>query len=340
MLGENLLIKLWETLTKDGIGSLASPWQIKREGKAHTEVRRNEMLTIAQAEHDIEQIKQGKKQLLQNGTLINLAAPESIDNGIDHLGRIEPIFSLESFSQKAEQRKRVEEIQQEININTIINLAEEELLRSQQEAVAEEVDSDWLLRWRDYAKNTKNDELRNFWARTLAGEIKSPGSYSLRTLDFIKNLSQDEAISISKLGKFSISNFIFKCPILAEKGIDFNFLLQMDDLGVLSGVQGGEVSGLTLNLKSQSQDRFFNVITNRNKVLLVESDDQHKTLSLGCYKISRIGTEILSLGDFEADEDYMKNLGQHIKTQGFNVKIALWTQTSNESGRYFHAQDL
>lgn len=61
MLGEKLLIKLWETLAKDGVGSLASPWQIKREGKAHAEVRRDEMLTIAQAEVEVEQIKQGKR---------------------------------------------------------------------------------------------------------------------------------------------------------------------------------------------------------------------------------------------------------------------------------------
>ena len=62
MLGEELLIKLWETLTKDGIGSLASPWQIKREGKAHAEVRRVEMLMLAQAEVEAEQSKNPRSQ--------------------------------------------------------------------------------------------------------------------------------------------------------------------------------------------------------------------------------------------------------------------------------------
>jgi len=41
--GENLLIKLWETLADKGIGSLFKPWQIKREGKATAEVQAEAM---------------------------------------------------------------------------------------------------------------------------------------------------------------------------------------------------------------------------------------------------------------------------------------------------------
>lgn len=183
MLGEKLLIKLWETLTKDGIGTLASPWQIKREGKAHSQVRRDEMLMLAQAEVEAEQIKLGKKKLLDDGRLIELSDPENKEDVfVDYLGRLEPTISLDSFSEKIGQQRKAEEIQQEININKTIGLAEEELLRSQQEPSEKEVDSDWLSRWRDHAKSTNNEELRQIWARTLAGEVKSPGSYSLRLL--------------------------------------------------------------------------------------------------------------------------------------------------------------
>ena len=39
-----------------------------------------------------------------------------------------------------------------------------------------------------------SEELQTLWGRTLAGEIKSPGSYSLRTLDFLKNLSHKPGV--------------------------------------------------------------------------------------------------------------------------------------------------
>lgn len=41
--GEKLAIKMWETLFEKGIGSLLTPWQELREGRARNEVRRNEM---------------------------------------------------------------------------------------------------------------------------------------------------------------------------------------------------------------------------------------------------------------------------------------------------------
>lgn len=341
MLGEKLLIKLWETLANDGIGSLASPWQIKREGKAHAEVRRDEILMLAQAEVEAEQIKLGKKKLLDDGRLIELRDPKNEeDHPVEYLGRREPTISLDSFSEKVEQQRKAEAIQQEININKIIGLAEEELLRSQQEPSEKEVDSDWLSRWRDHAKSTNSEELRQIWARTLAGEVKSPGLYSLRTLDFIKNLSQEEAMAISKLGQFVVDRSIFKCSQLEKQGIDFNFLLQMDDLGIINGVQGGQVSGLELTFTSREANKFSNLLINRNQILLIEAEDPNKELALGCYQISKIGAEVLSLGDFNANEDYMRELGEEIKKKGFDVKIARWVQTHEKYGQYFNAQPI
>ena len=341
MLGEKLLIKLWETLAKDGVGSLASPWKIKREGKAHTEVRRDEMLTLAQAEVEVAQIKQGKKKLLPNGKLIELSdSAENHDRDIDYLGRVESVINFDELTEKIEQQNKAEEIQQEINLNKTIHLAEEELLRSKEECPQEDVEPDWIFRWRENAKNTKSEEIRQIWARTLAGEVKSPGSYSLRTLEFIKNLSQNEAIAISKLGKFVIDQSIFKTPRLEEDGIDFSFLLMMDDLGILKGVQGGDVSGLQLTIKSREPAKYTNNLVNRNLILLIESDDANKELKLNCYQISKIGTEVLSLGDFSADEPYMKSIGEKIKSHGFDVKLALWVPTGNGYGNYFNAHSL
>ena len=50
--GEKLVIKLWETLAEKGVGSLLSPWQAGRDGRARIEVRRQEILILAQAEKD------------------------------------------------------------------------------------------------------------------------------------------------------------------------------------------------------------------------------------------------------------------------------------------------
>lgn len=52
--GEQLVIRLWDTLSEKGVGSLLRPWQMKREGMAQIEIRRAELLALAQAEKDAE----------------------------------------------------------------------------------------------------------------------------------------------------------------------------------------------------------------------------------------------------------------------------------------------
>lgn len=340
MPGEKLLIKLWNTLAKGGVGSLLTPWQIKRVGRAWTEVRCEELLMLTQAEKDARDIKEGKKTLLEDGRLVQI--PDANDGEVktDEYGRIEPTLFLESTAEKISNFKRAEEIQQEININRTLYLVEEELLRSKQEPSDKEVDPDWLFRWREAAKNTNNEQLRDIWAKTLAGEVKSPGSYSLRTLEFIRNISQDEALAISLLGQFAVGRSIFKTKRLEEAGIDFGFLLQMDDLGILHGVQGGDLSGLVLNFNSQVSDRFFTVIINRNLVLTVASDDPSKKLSLECYQISKVGAELLSLGDFNADEGYMREIGTKIGGQGFTVEIGQYLPIGPDRGRILNAEKI
>jgi Protein of unknown function (DUF2806) len=339
MSGEQLLIKMWETIAKDGISSLASPWQIKREGKAFAVVRRNEMLMLAQTEMDANEIKLGKKKLLPDGKLIEIHN-DLLNGDVDFHGRIEPILDLADISEKVSQQKKAHDLQEEVNLSKTIILAEDELLRSNQEPSNEEVDPDWYTRWRENAKSVRNDELRRIWARTLAGEVKSPGTYSLRTLDLIKNLSQADAVAISKLGQFSIRDLIIKCAYLKENGIEFEFLLHMDDLGIMSGVQGGEISGLEFNLNSIEKDKFRGSLISRNKILLIESDDPSKKLSLPCYKLTKIGAEILSLGDFNTDDQYMREIGVLIKNKGFDVKLATCVRVSSNSVNYSNAELL
>ncbi len=315
------IIKLWEVLKKHGIGSLASPEQIKLKGMAHAEVRYSEKLMMAQAEKDTQDIIQGKKQYLIDGNigkLIDLS--DSDDKTTDML---EPKTTINDFSRKIEQQKHAEEIQQEINVNKALHSTEEELFKSQQEPSEKEVTSDWLRRWRDNAKDITNDELRQLWAKILAGEVKSPGSYSLRTLEFMRSISQEDAQLIGKLGPFvSIEGIIFKVPLLDKVGIDFDFLLRVDELGIIGGVENrGSKANLCL-IESLTENKYSNNIINNNLILIIEAKKYSKRLALESYRISKVGVEVFSLGNFSANEEYMREIGEQIKSQGFDVQIA------------------
>ena len=77
--GEKLVIKLWETLAEKGVGSLLSPWQTIREGKARNNLRREELLMLAQAEVDTADIRAGRKRLEMDGGLRLLTNEQPTD---------------------------------------------------------------------------------------------------------------------------------------------------------------------------------------------------------------------------------------------------------------------
>lgn len=338
MIGDKLIGKLWDTVARDGIGSLASPWQTRRQGRANVDARRDELLLLAQTEMDIADIKAGRKVFTEDRKLINITQDGSdkplvlLDNG-----RVEPYFTLGNIEENAAIRTKANDMQAQINLTKTVLYAEEELELAQKEGSDEDVDSDWFTRWRECAEKVSNDELQRLWARTLAGELVSPGTYSLRTLEFIRNLSQYEAKQISNLAPYVIDGSVFQVKCVKDAGIQFSYLLEMEDLGILSGVKGG---GLQRELQSRTQNKFESALFYNNKVLLIKSDEPHKMLRCSCYKVTRIGEEVLKLGTFPMDPEYLEQIGQTIKSQGFDVIIADWVQTTPEYGNYYNAVTL
>src|SRR6218665_3645581 len=115
--GEKLVIKLWETLTEKGIGGLLSPWQATRERRVRNEVRRNEILMLAQAETDAADIRSGKKQLRPDGTLL-LTSAGGIPPAADE--RIEPTLSLSAAVEYGRRATAAAAARSEINATKAI----------------------------------------------------------------------------------------------------------------------------------------------------------------------------------------------------------------------------
>ena len=148
--------------------------------------------------------------------------------------------------------------------------------------------------------------------RVLAGENKSPGSFSLRTLEFLKNLSKQEAIEVAKFSQFAVSDVVLRGneALLEAEGINLNTLLRMEELGVVTGV---ESVGLVRTLSSRRADRFERTLVSHSRVLVVRHDDATKKLLLKVWALTQVGREVIRLGTFEANEAYLRSLGVAIR---------------------------
>ena len=48
-----------------------------------------------------------------------------------------------------------------------------------------ELDDDWLNVFERYAEDASTERMQRLWGRVLSGEVRKPGSYSMRTLRFL-----------------------------------------------------------------------------------------------------------------------------------------------------------
>lgn len=339
--GEKLVIKLWETITEKGIGSLLTPWQTIREGRAHNEVRREELLMLAQAEKDAADVRAGRKQLRNDGTLMLTYNVEESGDGATHLidDRVEPTIGLPVALKAAVRHATVNEARIEINSAKAVLYAEEQLINDQQTPPEQDVDEDWLFAWRDYAGQVSTEDLQRLWGSVLAGEVKSPGKYSLRTLEFLKMLSKSEAELISKLASYVIDRRVARDhqQYLDGVGLNFSVLLKMQNLGVISGIDS---LGVTASYKTVVEGKFVKVLLSDGKALLVEHEDSNQVLKLKAYALTDVGAQILELGSFEPDQEYLRLVGKKIASEGFSVHLCDWLQTSEDWGEYSNGERI
>ncbi len=310
--GEKLLIKLWETIADKGIGSLLKPWQKRREGRAEIEVKRQELLTLAQAEVDASLIRLGKKELLSDGSVVEVnstAFRDKAPSGLD-------VASI------ANRNVITDAIRKEVNLSRIIVYAEDEIISDPTNPSEVDVSEDWLFRWKEFASKVSDDQVQQLWAKILVGEIKSPGSSSYRLIDFIDKLSRDEINDISKIFSLTMvnNNLIVRgvkgdADFLSGNGLAKDFFAKMGELGVISQTTIGAVD-VTTNLDLLKFNPFQ--LAYNGFVVSLRNTDKVKDgkISILYYTLTKLGRELFFMAKIPASRPYLESLVDDLSKTG------------------------
>lgn len=313
--GEKLVIKLWETLAEKGVGTLLSPWQERRSGQTRVELRRREMLALAQTELDVVEIRAGRKVFGSDGVLRiaggGAAQPD---------GRIEPTFNAGHAISIERQAHAAGVIRASVNVSRAAAFAEEQLAQDSMEPTPKQVDEDWLLRWRDYASKVSGEDLQRLWGSVLAGEVKAPGRSSFRTLEFLNHLSKEEAEEISKVAPFVVDNRIHRdqSEYMQAKGVGFNEFLFLQELGLLAGV---EAASMTTTYSSALTSQYQQILISHGKALVFTHPDPNLKLAINVYLLTKLGEQIFGLGAFHADEGYLTSAAKSLAANQYTVLL-------------------
>jgi hypothetical protein len=290
--------KLLEVIDRH-LGDRSRPSQIVKEAAAQSDAMR----LLAEGERDAEKIRRGELDIEVPPDLRQLPVRAA-----------EPAQQL-TYGEQIAVRIVHQELRREQNLEKIAYYTSKEA-GSCSVAHEGDLDDEWLTQFFKNAQDVSTDQLQRLWARLLAGEIRSPGSYSIDTIDFLRRMTSARARQIQQIGPYIfVNNMIIITEFLTNQSWGrLEFWLELDNLGIVN-------RDLTNTFKSARPDRFDNTFPYGDKVLICKSDARDKTIKMKIYRLTRLGAEILSLGRFDHDYQYLMSIGQEIKKQSFDVYI-------------------
>ena len=213
---------------------------------------------------------------------------------------------------RAVRRVGHQELTKQINIESVVGYAALKL-KEVESVSSDSVDEDWLIRFFDYAAEVNSKDTQKLWANILSEEIIRPGSYSLRTLDVLRNLSKCEAELFQRIEPLIIDNgkFCFLSAeggILTKWGISFVEIMALNDAGLIS-----------------SSSATHTATTTEEKAILFHAGElicavgckngQKVDISYNVYTLTRAGEELRRLVSIESDKKYFIDVVRHIRQQ-------------------------
>lgn len=194
-----------------------------------------------------------------------------------------------------EKRMVTKELKRQNNINNVVAVAAQSL-KDDKDVSSEPVNPDWATRFFDIAQDISDETMQDLWGRILAGEVKRPKSYSLRTLEALRNITHEEAELFEKIAQFVLydgSYYIYHFSGKTEE----NLLIEYEDVARLIEIgliQPG--SSVTQNYYSNDSDSNTAYLFYGSKyVALIEITPELKKVSFPIYSLTRVGVELYHL---------------------------------------------
>lgn len=258
----------------------------------------------------------------------------SVETGTEEFEKIKAAKFSEAIDMLLESRKiTYTDYWKMKNYAEIAKRADE--LKSDQKKEIPTQSFDWHTRFYEACGNISDDEMQEIWSAVLSGEINNPGSYSLRTLDCLRNISKEEAKLFKKVCECSVKvggTVFLPCfgGIMEKNGITYDDVIRMDDCGLVKSD-----SGITISL---DVDEHFKLVTYDDLfVLIVKKREESSTnrLTLRQYLFTAAGKELFSIvGSKMNMEDLCETLqaeyqdlefacGQIISKEGNHIKYVV-----------------
>lgn len=192
------------------------------------------------------------------------------------------------FLKRTQNRMAYQELKKQQNIETVANKAAA-VLADEEAVTSEPVDQDWLLRFFNTVEDVGNEEMQEIWARLLAGEVKKPGTFSLRTLETLRNMTHAEAVIFEKICSHCMeiagSHAVLRYEdYLKEFDIPFGMILKLSECGLINS---SSLLGINIKLNKGKP-----MIARTDDYIAIANTDEIKTIDISIYPLTTCGIEL------------------------------------------------
>ena len=234
---------------------------------------------------------------------------------VEYHGKTLSITPNSPIEERARLREDAQSTRKQNNLETVVLHASNEL-NDDSEVSDEPVDDYWATRFFDMASDISGEDMQILWGKILAGEIKCPNSYSIRTLELLRSLTTQEIQALKETLPYIIvmnsDYFIISVEdILKKYNINFNRISMLIESNFLSPITL-VVEKIHLKGGVDTVQKLFN----KNYVICMncEGEDDRK-FDLPIYSLTFSGKELVKLLQPEGDKQYMLDVVNYLRNK-------------------------
>lgn len=182
--------------------------------------------------------------------------------------------------------------------------------------VRDELSIKFGVNWIKGASDEDNSTIQDLWAGVLAREMLNKNSISIRTLNFIKSISEDEKILFDTVRPFVVSSnhILLPCDgedLINQNNFAFSYLnyLELMQLGLIS-----QQSILFTDKEGIVEIEFA------NKQYRLKSPDKKKRFGIQVIPLLKIGKEIFNSLDPMPNLEYLKKCVNSYKKENWDIE--------------------
>ena len=291
---------------------------------------------------------EGKAAEIRAGTEARIKIIEDNAAQIAAQMKVPPEYALRAGNKFAEKI-----IREQINLDKTSAIAANELKNEQSDSSTEQsadsgqektISDDFLNSFEEEVRHKSSEEMQILFGRILAGEIRKPGTYSIRTVKILGQLDQNVAMLFKRLRSLCVVHgdpagkeiFDARVPtlggnpgsnVLRKYGLSYEKLNILNEYGLIISSYDSwyEYNLLTITdqppftLPLWHQGRYWGLFA------LPEWDKSRRQFRLSGVALSHAGCELFRLVDSDSMEDYTEDLkkflaGQHLQIREINIQ--------------------